>query len=36
MENEIDQLTSELNGSKRRKAFGVIPAIGDLFVRPRK
>ena len=25
MENEIDQLTSELNGSKRRKAFGVIP-----------
>ena len=25
MENEIDQLTSELNGRKRRKAFGVIP-----------
>ena len=25
MENEIDQLTSELNGGKRRKAFGVIP-----------
>lgn len=31
MENEIDQLTSELNGSKRRKAFGVIPAIGEHF-----
>ena len=25
MENEIDQLTTELNGAKRRKAFGVIP-----------
>lgn len=25
MENGIDQLTSELNGGKRRKAFGVIP-----------
>ena len=25
LENEIDELTSELNGSKRRKAFGVIP-----------
>lgn len=25
MENEIDELTSELNGSKRRRAFGVLP-----------
>lgn len=25
MESEIDDLTAELNGKKRRKAFGVIP-----------
>lgn len=25
MESEIDELTAELKGSKRRKAFGVIP-----------
>lgn len=25
MESEIDALTAELNGQKRRKAFGVIP-----------
>ena len=30
-EKKVDELTAELNGRKPRKAFGIVPAIGDLF-----